>query len=296
MSSSQSTAPDRRIHAWREDLADEALRNMVEARAYTAGEAAGIAVPSAAVRRTPEPGGSLDTVAIHGERVTVFDCRQGWAWVQLARDRYVGYVEEGALGTPPGAATHRVAALATFVYPEADIKSPPLMRLPMASELVIADADERFARLASGGFVVARHLIARDQVVRDFVDVAERFIGMPYLWGGKSCDGLDCSGLVQLSLQMAGFECPRDSDMQEQALGETVLLPDDLEGLERGDLVFWPGHVGIMTDGVMLIHANANQMAVSVEPLVSAARRIAREENPIRTLKRLPGLCVSKVA
>ncbi len=220
----------------------------------------------------------------------MFEISDGWAWVQLADDGYVGYIRAEAIREDAFAPTHRVRALATFVYPRADIKAPPTMCLAMGSAVEVTGSDERFAALAGGGFVIARHLSEAGQAARDFVDVAERFIGVPYLWGGRTRYGLDCSGLLQVALMAAGFEAPRDSDMQEKQLGASVLIPESLEGLERGDLVFWPGHVAIMTDGVMLVHANAHHMCVAAEPLTLTAARAKRTGSEISAIKRLPGL------
>jgi cell wall-associated NlpC family hydrolase len=220
----------------------------------------------------------------------VLDTASGWSWVQLTRDNYVGYVAADALSRELIEPTHRVQALGTFVYPEPDIKSPTALHLPLGAGIAVESEDARFARLATGGFVISRHIAERARFARDFVDVAERFIGAPYLWGGRTRIGLDCSGLVQVALEAAGIASPRDSDMQEAQLGTPVAVPENLEGLERGDLVFWPGHVGIMVDGVMLIHANAHHMAVAVEPLKVAAERIRRTESAISSIRRLPTL------
>jgi cell wall-associated NlpC family hydrolase len=282
--------PDRRINPWREDLAAEELRGMIEAPRYTEGETQRVVVGRAPLRREPRDDAGLDTEAVFGEAIRVLDRADGWCWVQLERDRYVGYMPASALGDGAAVTTHRVTALATFLYPRPDIKAPPRLSLPLGSELAVVRHDERFAELASGGFVIGRHIAERARHARDFVDVAERFIGVPYLWGGRTHCGLDCSGLVQSALAAAGLACPRDSDQQEAALGTAVLVPETLEGLERGDLVFWPGHVGIMVDGVMLLHANAHHMAVAVEPLKVAAARIARSGDRVRTVKRLPAL------
>jgi cell wall-associated NlpC family hydrolase len=292
MSASEAAAapPDRRIHAWREDLAAADLRDVVSAPRYVEGTPARITQAVTALRRRPDRAAPLETEALFGERVTVYEISELWAWVQLDRDRYVGYVLQSALSPELMEPTHRIQALGTFVYPQPDIKAPPVMHLALGAAITVTGSDAKFAELATGGHVIVRHIAARDRFARDFVDIAERFIGVPYLWGGRTRIGLDCSGLVQIALEAAGVSCPRDSDMQEASLGEAVLVPADLEGLQRGDLVFWPGHVGIMVDAVMLLHANAFHMAVAVEPLTGAAERIARLAEGgarIRTIRRL---------
>lgn len=278
---------DPRRHAVRPDLAAVALRGQVVSPRYSAGVVRQVTRAAVPLRRAPSATAGLDTEALFGERLSVYDENNGWAWVQLARDRYVGYVPSSALTTQVTVPTHRVKALGTFIYPEPDIKTPPTLHLPLNAEVRVAEWEERFCRLEQGGFVVTHHLIERDRVERDFVDVAERFIGTPYLWGGRTRIGIDCSGLVQIAMEAAGQTCPRDSDMQMAEVGEEIPIPDDLEGLERGDLVFWKGHVGIMADGVMLVHANAHHMAVVAETLPEAAERILRHAStPIAAIRR----------
>jgi cell wall-associated NlpC family hydrolase len=287
---------DRRRHAYRDDLAAESLRGRVAAERYVAGVQRQVARAAVALRSRPQFGASLDTEVLFGEVVTVYDQAHGWAWGQLERDGYVGYLPADALSREVRAATHRVAGLGTFLYPAPDIKAPPVMHLSLNTPLAVLERDDRFSRLATGGYVLNRHVAERGRFARDYVDIAERLTGTPYLWGGRTRIGVDCSGLVQLALEAAGFSCPRDSDMQQAELGAEVLVPQSLEGLQRGDLVFWRDHVGIMTDGVMLVHANAHYMAVVVEPLADAVPRIARTGSTITAIKRMPALTATVVS
>jgi cell wall-associated NlpC family hydrolase len=263
--------PDRRLTPAREDLADERLRGIVPAARYVVPSRRRVVEPAAALRRAPARDAPLDTEALIGEAVRVYDDHEGWAWVQLEADGYVGYLSAEALGDiGPAAPTHRIAALGTFLYPAPDMKTPPLARLPLGGEVAILAGEGDYVRLAAGAFAgsfaFARHLAPLDAPERDWVAVAERLLGAPYLWGGKTPLGLDCSGLVQLALTQAGIAAPRDSDLQGRDLGAPIESRPDLGGLERGDLVFWRGHVGIMVDPQRLLHANGHHMAVALEP------------------------------
>lgn len=263
---------DPRRNALRPDLADARLRGLVDAPRFVDGAPRVVIAPATPLRRRPANDAPLDSEALHGERVTLFEVRDdGWCWVQLAADQYVGYVEASALAETSIAATHRICVPRTFVYPRPDVKAPPLSWLPMGAQVAASTHDERFAVLETGAFAIARHLAPLSANAPDFVTVAESFIHVPYLWGGKTGIGLDCSGLVQVSLAAAGRPAPRDSDMQERELG--VLLNDDT-ALRRGDLVFWKGHVAIMTDAENMIHANGHTMTVADEPLGAAIDRI----------------------
>jgi cell wall-associated NlpC family hydrolase len=286
---------DPRRNAFRRDLADARLSDKVEAQRYVIGERRRVARASVALRARPDAGLGLDTELLFGETVTQFDTAEGWAWVQAERDGYVGYVPAEALDSQLATHTHRVSAIGTFLYSAADIKSPPLMHLSINTPLAVADTEDRFCRLADGGYVIARHVVALSKVARDFVDVAERLIGVPYLWGGRTRIGVDCSGLVQLAMEAAGLTCPRDSDMQAAEVGDNLLVPDTLDGLRRGDLVFWPGHVGMMLDSMMLLHANAHHMAVAVEPLSVTVQRNEKAGLSIRSVKRPPALSADPV-
>lgn len=277
---------DPRLNALRGDIADARLAAVAKGARLVEGELREVAAPLLSLRDAPRFDARLDTQALMGERVRVFDVQEGWAWLQLEADGYVGYAAQDDLVLPQSAATHRIAVPSTFMFPAPDIKSQPVVTLTMNARVAVIGGDERFAHLANGRFVVARHLKPLAESEPDFVAVAEAYLNVPYLWGGKSVLGLDCSGLVQLSLEAAGEASPRDADMQETQLG-SPLPTDDLAGLERGDLVFWEDHVGIMTGARMLLHANGHFMQVTREPLLSAVERIAKRGSPVTSIRRL---------
>jgi cell wall-associated NlpC family hydrolase len=244
--------------------------------------------PQASVRRSPSPEAPLDTEALKGERVTVEETNaEGWCRGRLAADGYTGWLPTYALATPGPAATHKVAVPRTLVFPGPSIKLPPIEGLSLGCRLAIARIEAPFAVTHSGGYVAARHLMRLDVVEPDMIAVAERLLHVPYLWGGKTSLGLDCSALVQIALTACGLPCPRDSIMQEQALGVPLSPARDLPDLRRGDLLFWPGHVAIARDRDTLIHANAFHMAVAIEPIGAAIARIAAAGGVLRSVRRL---------
>jgi cell wall-associated NlpC family hydrolase len=265
---------DHRLTPARPDLAAEHLRGLVDAPRYVAGQAKRVIAASAPLGRFPDSGAPLETEALHGESVTVYDEDGGWAWAQLDRDKYVGYLPLRSLAAP-AEPTHWVAALRTHAYLGPSIKLAPRMALSLGARLKIVGREGDFAISAGGLHVWARHLAESGSHESDYVAVAERFLETPYLWGGRTSEGIDCSGLVQTALAAAGAASPRDSDMQECGLGEPIAIDDPQTRLARGDLVFWKGHVGIMRDSVTLLHANGWYMKVVSEPLSEARDRIA---------------------
>jgi cell wall-associated NlpC family hydrolase len=286
-------ALDPRLHAYRADLADMALEGRVEASRFVPGERCRVMAAIAPVRRAPHADAMLLTQALCGEEAVVFDRTEGWAWVQLAADNYVGWMPVESLGPDSPQPTHKVTALRTFAFARPDIKSPPRAVLPLGARLAVhgeaEDKNARYALIAPEGAVVVQHLATLGSAEADWPAVAERFVGTPYLWGGKTSLGIDCSGLVQVALAAGGTGAPRDSDMQEAALGAALDVSSGMPPLRRGDLVFWKGHVGIMLDSDMLLHANAHHMAVVTEPLRLAAERLEGRGATVTSIRRMAG-------
>jgi hypothetical protein len=273
---------DPRRHAFREDLADARLEGQVTAERFVEGRTGQVRVAIAPVFGTRDAGTALTTQLLFGEAVRVFEEKDGWAWLQGDADGYVGYVPAAAIGREINTPTHRIASLSTPALGRPEIKSPPLVDLPMGGRLTLVREENGFAVLAIGAFVPMQHLVVADARAVDFVAVAEQFLGAPYLWGGRTRAGLDCSGLVQIALQATGVAAPRDTDMQQAEIGEAIGIGD----VRRGDLVFWRGHVGIMTDAANLLHANAHHMRVVVEPLAEAVARIGATGSEVVAVRR----------
>ncbi len=278
---------DPRVTPARPDLAAMELEGQVAAARYVAGQVYEVIEPQAPLRGQPVPDAPLLTEALKGERVTIYEENaEGWAWGQLAADRYVGWLPVNALAPPGAPPTHKVVALRTFAFPGPSIKLAPIEALPLGARVAVTRREDRMAVSQSGGYVAATHLPPIDVYETDFVAVAERFLGVPYLWGGKTALGLDCSGLVQIALSACGIVSPRDSDMQEQALGTPLAAGADRSELKRGDLVFWKGHVAIVRDRATVLHANAIHMAVAIEPIADAVARIRDAGGEITSVRR----------
>ncbi len=226
---------DPRTTPARSDLAAEHLKGHVAAARFVAGTELEVRDAQAPLRREPSPDAPLDTEALHGERVTVYDENgEGWYWGQLCSDGYVGWIPANALRRPGPPPTHRVAALRTFVFPGRSIKAPPVDALSLGSRVAVRtpqrDDSRELTDLESGFCIPTRHLAPIASKESDFVAVAERFVGVPYLWGGKTSLGIDCSGLVQIALTASGVACPRDSDADRRPCWLATGRPDLLEG------------------------------------------------------------------
>jgi cell wall-associated NlpC family hydrolase len=277
---------DKRLNAYRPDLADIRLKGKVDSTLFREGGLMQMQAPTATLHRAPATDAPQETQVLMGEAMRVFDVADGWAWVQLERDHYVGYIEQHVLSPKIHNATHRVAVPSTPLYTKPNIKTQPVKFLPMNAQISVTAGDEKFYEIATGGFIFADHLAPPANFHLDFVAVAEMFLNTPYLWGGKSYHGIDCSGLVQTALQACGQFCRRDADMQEDQLGSPLLI-NNRDGLKRGDLIFWKGHVGMMQDETTLLHASGHQMMVVSEPLEVADERTKAQGKEITRIKRL---------
>ncbi|MGX1101834.1 MULTISPECIES: C40 family peptidase [Bradyrhizobium] len=278
---------DPRLTPARDDLAAKYLEGKVKAARFVEGEAFEVFDAIAPLRQAPASDAEQMTQALRGERITVYDRNgEGWAWGQLADDGYVGWIPEAALTTPGAAPTHKVAALRTLAFPGPSIKLPPVEALAMGTKLAIIREDGAFALTREGWHLPRQHLAPLDTMAGDFVAIAEQFVGTPYLWGGKSSLGIDCSGLVQIALTAAGTGCPRDSDMQQEGLGGELTAVESKQ-LQRGDLIFWKGHVAIVRDATTIVHANAHHMATALENTHAAIARIKAAGSEVLAIKRL---------
>ena len=278
---------DPRLTPARPEIAAKYLEGKVRAARFVEGEQFEISDVIAPLREGPSTEAMLATQALKGERVTIYDYNgEGFAWGQLNSDGYVGWLPERALSKPGGKPTHKVTAIRTFAFPGPSIKLPPAETLVMGALVTVTREDGPFAVTREGWYLPRQHVGPIDRYEDDFVAVAERFVGTPYLWGGKSSFGIDCSGLVQVALNAAGTGCPRDSDMQQDGLGRLLGLAESAK-MQRGDLMFWKGHVAIVRDADHIVHANAHHMATVIENTRDAIARIKAAGSEITAIKRL---------
>ncbi len=280
-----SATYDRRITAARPDLAAAHLKGVIPAERYREGRIKQVTHDAVGLRSEPSADAMLETQLLFGELFTVYELKNGWVWGQAALDSHVGYAPADAFGEPTEPPTHRVTAGATPLLTAPDVKQPSRAILPMNAKLHVAEDAGRFSRLADGLYVFSAHIAPLQMRAPDWVALTEAFVGVPYLWGGKTYAGIDCSGLIQTALEAAGILAPRDTDLMENALGSAIALDD--AALARGDLIFWKGHMGAMLDEARLIHASAYAMQVVIEDFATARTRIETDGLPVRTIKRL---------
>ncbi|HET6971763.1 MAG TPA: NlpC/P60 family protein [Phenylobacterium sp.] len=261
---------DPRITPWRDGVAARSLEGVLEAEIYLDPTAMGCAAAATGVRAAPEAGAEQMDQLLFGERFEVLEEEGAWLFGQAARDGYVGFVEAAALKPAGPAPTHRVSAIRTYAFEAPSIKARALGPYSINALVCVEDVDGRLAKVSGAGWMTADHLTPIGVFEDDWAAVAQRFVGAPYLWGGRESLGVDCSGLVQQALFACGRACPRDTDQQE-ALGAAIAAAD----FDRGDLVFWKGHVAMGLGDGRIVHANGHHMATVVEPLSEAIARIA---------------------
>lgn len=260
---------DARLTPLRDGIAARSLAGVVPAEVYLDPKPMTCAAPAAAIRRAADANSEQMDQLLFGEAFEVLEEEGAFLFGQALRDGYVGFVEAAALMARGPAPTHRIAAIRTYAFAEPSIKSRAIGPYSINSPVTVEGQEDRLAKISGSGWVTAGHLSPIGVFEEDWAAVAERFLGAPYLWGGRESLGLDCSGLVQQALFACGRACPRDADQQEQ-LGQGIGRAD----VRRGDLVFWKGHVAIAVDAERIVHANGHHMAVVVEPLEAAIGRI----------------------
>ncbi|MEQ8441875.1 MAG: NlpC/P60 family protein [Alphaproteobacteria bacterium] len=280
------TAPDKRRFAVRADLCEIALKGRIDCPRFVEGDEARIARAVVPSRLEPDRLRPRDTEYLFGEPVRVFDIADGWAWVKSSRDGYVGYIDADALAYEAPEPTHRISAIRSHLYPAPELKRFVTEALSFGCVVTVVDQSGRWSQIADGQWIYSAHLTPISETDEDPTGVALRFLECPYLWGGRSSEGLDCSALVQFALTACGIDCPRDTDMQEAEVG--IRIERNKDGLGRGDLVFWPGHVGIMLNGDDILHCNATDMSTRIWPLSSLEAHILKlEGHQVRSIKRV---------
>jgi cell wall-associated NlpC family hydrolase len=273
---------DPRITPCRDGIAARSLEGILEAEIYLDPKAMSCTAAAAAIRSAPDANAEQMDQLLFGERFEVLEEEGGWLFGQAARDGYVGFVEATALGPVAPMPTHRVSGLRTYAFAEASIKSRAGGPYSINSLVAVEAIEGKLARVTGAGWMTADHLSPIGWFDTDWAAVAERFVGAPYLWGGRESLGLDCSGLVQQALFACGRACPRDTDMQAE-MGEEIAAAD----FGRGDLVFWKGHVAIGLGDGMIVHANGHHMATAIEPLSEAVARIEAAGSAVTGYRRI---------
>ena len=284
---------DPRVHPYRDDIAADFLEGRIEAKTFVSGKPCRLGAPYAPVMSKPVisrsgPGELQASELLFGEGFTVYEDTAGWSWGQCGHDGYVGYVRSKDLFGNMPEPTHWVSAVRSLVYPDNKGEYPATMSLSMTVRISVETVDGDYAKLVSGGWIFAKHLMALGEPRPDFVAIAQMFARVPYLWGGRGGLGIDCSGLIQVPLTATGLEVPRDTDQQADVIGEDIPIPDDVGQLRPGDIVYFPGHVGIHLGAGALLHASSHDMMVVTHALSDVVDRMQdRHGKGITRVRRL---------
>lgn len=279
---------DPRVTPSRPDLAADWLDGYLEAEHFAKPDPHSIEKDMVPLYRTPDDSQGIQSQLLYGECFDVLEDKDGWLWGQNHSDGYVGYIKKEGAIKKRTRSTHQVMNIGTWGYASRDIKSAPVQYYSFGSLLEVTDMEDRYAQLADGTYVMCGHIRALDAPDTDPISHAFRFLGVPYLWGGRSSCGIDCSALIQLCMDQCGIKIPRDTDLQQKALGKTIAANLGEAALVPGDLVFWPGHIAMLIDRTNIIHANTRSMAVSIDELAEFARwKGENDGSTITAIKRL---------
>lgn len=277
---------DKAINPYRDDIAAIKLKGIIEAPNFVDAERMQINVPRAFLKSAPDIESPSLNEALLGDIFDVYEIKNGFAWGQLERDNYVGYIQTSALDDNLFKPSHKIKTIRTYGFKEPSIKSRIISTLSLGAQILPkGEIENGFYNCGELGFVFAKHVCALDEYFDDPAQIAQMYLGAPYTWGGNSSIGVDCSGLAQNSFRACAINLPRDARMQEE-LGQNIEIKPDLSGLKRNDLIFWQGHVAIMIDETNIIHANAYHLMTVIEPLEEANQRYLGNNLPIRTIRR----------
>ena len=266
---------DPREYAYKAGLAADYMRGLIGSQKFVVGKMFQVKINVASLKKSPDQSSEQVSELLFGEEIIIYEIVNAWAWGQSQTDGYVGYVSMDHISSKVQENTHEVTALRAFVYRQPDIKAPTITCLSMSSQLSITHSKGLFAHIENLGWIFEKSIRALGGIESDFVSVAQKFTGTPYLWGGRSSFGIDCSGLVQLSLRGVGVLCPRDTDQQASSVGSPI--NDEITKLLRGDLIYMNGHVAIMVDPNTILHANAFHMSVEHESLDGFLSRLKQD-------------------
>ncbi len=279
---------DPRVTPARGDIAADWLDGFLKADKFVKPKKSVITATAANLYKNPDYRTGIETQLLYGETFDILEEKDDWVWGQSQTDGYVGYIKAENISPEKVTPTHQVINIGAWALDEADMKSRPMKQHSFGSLVEVIDYDDKFYLLSDHTYMFAGHLRALDEPDADPVGHAFRFLGVPYLWGGRSCAGIDCSALIQLCHAQCGISMPRDADMQQKSVGKALGTDFNAVSLVPGDLIFWQGHVGMMIDARNMIHANTRAMAVSIDELSEYAKfKGENERRPITAIKRI---------